>query len=226
MEEKIIKPTFPKSIEEHDKEVNDTWSEEILNSILNNYYLGHDRGITTELSKIFGEELWQHCTAWTTQRDPIYVCTILNVIFTLKYPAKMKFVRGRNYELYIFEDDPTSIYDHDYTKVGSYDSFAEIRDKMLELVDQYSDKPTCEYCLDGTNEFGKSLFKQSLNMCSAASQAIPFADIDVYITDKDEMEMLVTNTTDEAIAKQTIKIKYCPFCGKKLGGNYDDNKSN
>ncbi len=196
MEEKIIKPTFPKSIEEHDKEVNDTWREEILDSILNDYDLGHDRGITTELSKIFGEELWRRCTAWTTVRDPLYHIPVLKVLFTLKYPIKMKFVKGQNFELYTYDIEDNTLGCESYTQIGSYDSFAVIRDKMLELVEQYSDKPVCEYCLDGTNEFGKSLFKQALNMCSAASQAIPFADIYGYITDKDEMEMLVTNTTD------------------------------
>ena len=76
------------------------------------------------------------------------------------------------------------------------------------------EKPQCEYCCDGNHRIpSKSLLREDL--CVGET---PIVDIDVYIL-KDELEMRVSNMDDDTVIHSTIKIKYCPNCGRELNGN-------
>jgi len=99
---------------------------------------------------------------------------------------------------------PMSIEDHDKEVMKAWND-----GRVSEFTEDY----TCEFCADGTDEYGKSLFREELKLGNAS-----IADVDVYIGSEDNIEMLITNSTDEVIAKQVKKIKYCPMCDRKLGG--------
>ena len=93
-------------------------------------------------------------------------------------------------------------------------------------VDAAPEDKGCNYCTNGMLKF--SLLKSGLSWQlgenvpqNADVTGLVIADIDVYISDEDEgnnLELLVTNANDDPIIKEVAKIKYCPMCGRELGG--------
>lgn len=199
-----VKPIVPMSIYDHDKEVMEAWndakiSESPIQLILDN----------------LGPVLKQYFINYSLNKSIDLCSNILCLMFKIK---------DREYFTLKIFDDPEIGYqvDERINSSGSikyYKTLDEAKEEMINFIKPYlpeelkTEDYTCEFCADGTDEYGKSLFREELKLGNAA-----IADVDVYIGSEDNMEMLITNSTDEVIAKQVMKIKYCPMCGRKLGG--------
>ena len=60
----------------------------------------------------------------------------------------------------------------------------------------------CEYCDDS-----------AVNLLNACDEDV---DVDVFVTDKGELELYVDNVERCLITKRLRHINYCPMCGRKL----------
>lgn len=199
-----VKPVMPMSIEEHDKEVMEAWnggrvSESIIQLILDN--------LGPVLKQYLIDYKYIDFNSWDF--SPSYLIFLFEINKTLF--MKLKIFDNGNYQIEKHANNDT-VYIY-------YETFCAAKEEMINFIKPYlpeelkTEDYACEFCADGTDDYGKSLFREELKLGNAA-----IADIDVYIGSEDNMEMLITNSTDEVIAKQVMKIKYCPMCGRKLGG--------
>ena len=203
-ERKMILPVFPMSEEAHDKEVNLAWnggrvSEFTIQSILDN--------LGPVLKHYLVDYKYIDFNSWDFSHS--YLSFLFKINETLF--MKLKIFDNGNYQIEKHvNDDVVYIY---------YKTLDEAKEEMTNFIRPYlseelkTETYTCEFCADGTDEYGNSLFREELKLGNAT-----IADVDVYIGSEDNMEILITNSTDEVIAKQVMKIKYCPMCGRKLGG--------
>ena len=70
----------------------------------------------------------------------------------------------------------------------------------------------CKYCKElFTGWMNDSLIQDHVNL----ECGFNLLDIDVFIND-DELELFVDNGSCDEICKKTLKINYCPMCGRRL----------
>lgn len=70
----------------------------------------------------------------------------------------------------------------------------------------------CNYCSElFTGDCNDSLLMGDVNL----ECGINLFNVDVFIND-DELEVFVDNLEGREICKKTLKINYCPMCGRRL----------
>ena len=209
---KIVQPTFPMSEEEHDKYVDLAWSngkmsiqEQKIRELIKNNLMQYSTGVlAAPTTDVFIQTLGVHF------RFSEKVQANLKCIFNMTLGT----LYGFSVQAFI-NDEPDKEMPH--LKASEVNDTLEAIQKLITVYHEDNDDCyKCEYCTDGRYEFGTSLFVQDLHF-----EGIEIADIDVYITDKGTIEMLVSSASDEPIAKKILPAKYCPMCGRKFGGSHD-----
>lgn len=210
--DKSVKPVFPKSIEEHDKEVREAWSPShkdpelleielkirgLLNKGLFRYY------IQTLISK----DLYSSVDVHFHNADfYAYITTTYDMFdseFTGGFKVKRIYVSPRlNSQERSGEIDCTTI--------------QEVNDILCKWFD-IKEEFKCKYCADGTNKNGESLFNEDILTLGGTS----FLNIDVGISEDNELGLLTTNSSGDTIFHTVMKIKHCPMCGRLLDNKHE-----
>lgn len=224
---KRVLPTFPKSIEEHDREVNETWQlENGLDNPFKNVYEGM---IEEQLGE---KDLLKYVIYKQHIEDPLFGPQLL---YFLKISDDLKIkmvIKNLKTEVITYWPAPEAnlceedglvcecFEDVETKNLHIFSTFNEARDFVVETIKNNTKKASdykCEYCCDGDkHECGKSLLKDSIGIFDT-----PIVDIDIFIDGVEGLKMLVTNASDATIIRKVMKIKYCPMCGRLLDNKHE-----
>lgn len=211
--DKMVKPVFPKSIEEHDKEVQEAWSPYKNLPYKNPIALE----IELKLRGILNKDLFRYYIQTLITLDPIHVNHV-NVDVNFHNADFYAYIIA-TYDEFDGEFEGGFKVKKIYTNLPEpsvetdCSTIQEVNDILCNWFD-IKEACACKYCADGTNKCGESLFNEDILTLGGFS----FLNIDVGISEDNELELLTTNSSGDTIFHTTMKIKYCPECGRKIGG--------
>ena len=178
--DKTVKPVFPKSIEEHDKEVREAWSPSHKDPEL--------LEIELKLRGLLNKGLFRY-----------YIQTLIS-----KDLYSSVDVHFHNADFYAYITTTYDMFDSEFT--GGFNKWFNIKEEFK-----------CKYCADGTNKCGESLFNEDIFSLGGTA----FMNIDVGISEDNELGLLTTNSSGDTIFHTAMKIKHCPMCGRLLDNKHE-----
>ena len=223
-ERKMILPTFPMSEEEHDKYVDLAWKngkmslqEQKVREIIDKDAMQYSTGVMVAPTNIdpFIQKIGVHF------RFDDGIEAIVQMLFnmalgTLYSIRSQKFVNGEE-ELELHYTDCQGGHNQLNKNLLEYAGITKVEESESKGKDG-----KCPYCWENEDELVPlNLFSDGLSLSSeyvVDVTTVVIAGIDVYISEEGNMELLITNSADEPISKKILPIKYCPICGRKLGG--------